>query len=86
MSKKSTSSSLLDVVRKVAPCKPGPKGFLTMLPEDARQEILAVRSEFQAGAYGNASATQVARRVVAYAQEQGWQIVGVKEFSLWLRR
>ena len=87
MGKAMASGSLADAVRAApAHTKPGPKGFLDRLDQTAQDEILELRRQFQAGEFGTLSAMEVSRRVHDEAAQRGWQIVGVKEFSLWLRR
>jgi hypothetical protein len=88
MGTKSTdAASLADAVRSVkSHTKPGPKGFLARLDQAAQDELLELRSQFQAGKFGSLSALEVSRRVNAEAAQRGWPFVSVKEFALWLRR
>ena len=87
MAKTSKPVSLSDVVKNtVSHTRPGPKGFLATLDESAREELLELRRQFQAGTFGTLSALEVSRRVHGEAEKRGWSIVGVKEFALWLRR
>ena len=87
MGKAMASGSLADAVRAApAHTKPGPKGFLDRLDPAARDEILELRRQFQAGEFGSLSAMEVARRVHDEAAQRGWRLVGAKEFALWLRR
>lgn len=81
------TTTLADAVR-AGQChaKPGPRGFLERLEQSARDEILELRRQFQSGEFGTLSAMEVSRRVQDEASQRGWQLVGVKEFSLWLRR
>lgn len=87
MGKTASRCSLADAVRQsVKDMRSGPVGFVERLPQDARDEILEVQRQFQAGGFGDASAMAVSRRVHAFAAERGWRLVSVKEFALWLRR
>lgn len=56
-----------------------------LLPDEARQELTAVREQWLAGGYGRAKRGTVARILVAHCGERGWKTCDVKRLSEWLR-
>lgn len=60
--------------------------WFTVLPADVQAEIENVRKRFQAGEYGPAKRTVVARFLHAECERQGWKTCDVQRLSQWLAK
>ena len=70
-----------DVLHACVPKKS--QSFVAKLSAEDRQEVFALRSQFQSGALGK-SAYAVARALIAVARERGWQVPGERQMFQWL--
>jgi len=70
-----------DVLRSCVPKKS--QSFVGRLSAEDREEIFALRSQYQSGALGK-SAYAVARALIAVARERGWQVPGERQMFQWL--
>ena len=76
------SRSLVDeVIATTVNLRPGVRCWFDTLPEDAKQELLAVKkaynpNQFQKRAY--------ARAIIAAAKARGWKIAGYQQVTVWL--
>ena len=70
-----------DVLLNCVPKKS--QSFVSKLSAEDREEIFALRSQFQSGALGK-SAYAVARALIAVAKERGWQVPGERHMFTWL--
>jgi hypothetical protein len=59
------------------------QSFVGRLSAEDREEIFALRSQYQSGALGK-SAYAVARALIAVAKERGWQVPGERQMFQWL--
>jgi len=59
------------------------QSFVGRLSAEDREEIFALRSQYQSGALGK-SAYAVARALIAVARERGWQVPGERQMFQWL--
>jgi len=69
-----------DVLRSRVPKKS--QSFVSRLSAEDREEIFALRSQFQSGKLGNCYA--VARALIAVAKTRGWQVPGERQMFQWL--
>jgi hypothetical protein len=70
-----------DVLRSCVPKKS--QSFVGRLSAEDREEIFALRSQYQSGALGK-SAYAVARALIAVARERGWKVPGERHMFTWL--
>lgn len=70
-----------DVLHACVPRKT--QSFVSKLSAEDREEIFALRSQYQSGAFGK-SAYAVARALIAVAKERGWQVPGERHMFTWL--
>ena len=70
-----------DVLRSCVPRKS--QSFVSKLSAEDREEIFALRAQYQSGALGK-SAYAVARALIAVARERGWQVPGERHMFTWL--
>ena len=70
-----------DVLRSCVPRKS--QSFVSKLSAEDREEIFALRAQYQSGALGK-SAYAVARALIAVARERGWQVPGERQMFQWL--
>lgn len=70
-----------DVLRSCVPKKS--QSFVAKLSAEDREEIFALRSQFQSGVLGK-SCYAVARALIAVARERGWQVPGERQMFQWL--
>ena len=70
-----------DVLRSCVPKKS--QSFVGRLSAEDREEIFALRSQYQSGALGK-SAYAVARALIAVAKTRGWQVPGERQMFQWL--
>lgn len=63
----------------------GKRTWFELLPDEGRQEILAVRERLQSGGYGHAKRGTVARMLLQYCGERGWKVADEKRLALWLK-
>ncbi len=70
-----------DVLQNCLPKKS--QSFVSRLNAEDREEIFALRSQYQSGALGK-SAYAVARALIAVAKERGWQVPGERQMFQWL--
>ena len=70
-----------DVLHACVPKKS--QSFVSKLSAEDREEIFALRSQYQSGALGK-SAYAVARALIAVARERGWQVPGERQMFQWL--
>ena len=70
-----------DVLLNCVPKKS--QSFVGKLSAEDREEIFALRAQFQSGALGK-SAYAVARALIAVARERGWQVPGERHMYTWL--
>ena len=70
-----------DVLHACVPKKS--QSFVAKLSAEDREEIFALRSQYQSGALGK-SAYAVARALIAVARERGWQVPGERHMFTWL--
>jgi len=70
-----------DVLQNCVPRKS--QSFVGKLSAEDREEIFALRSQYQSGALGK-SAYAVARALIAVARERGWQVPGERHMFTWL--
>jgi|DEB19_MinimDraft_3_1074340.scaffolds.fasta_scaffold42210_2 hypothetical protein len=54
------------------------------LPDDLRQELLAIRDEFQAGQMGDMAMGELARGIIASMQDRGHSMPKPRQVVLWL--
>lgn len=81
---KATAPSLLnDVLSSVANHKPGQRNWFDKLPPEAQQELLAVRTAFDPAVHQKRA---FYRAIKTAAEKRGWQIVGEKQLTDWLRQ
>ena len=84
MSKKQPQPSLLDdVLSSVANHRPGQRNWFDRLPAEAQHELLAVRKAFDPAVHQKRA---FYRALKTAAEKRGWQLVGEKQFSDWLRQ
>lgn len=83
MKRKQTLADLVAVGLASAPTR---QTWFTVLPDDAQAEIENVRKRFQAGEYGPAKRTVVARFLHAECERQGWKTCDVQRLSQWLAK
>lgn len=78
--------SLVDrVSARVSETRPGPRGFLSRVSPEARDELLEVRRRFQAGELG-ASASALADLLIEEAKADGIELCGPQGLRVWLAR
>jgi hypothetical protein len=70
-----------DVLRSCVPKKS--QSFVGRLSAEDREEIFALRNQYQSGALGK-SAYAVARALIVVARERGWQVPGERQMFQWL--
>lgn len=70
-----------DVLHACVPKKS--HSFVSKLNAEDREEIFALRAQYQSGALGK-SAYAVARALIAVARERGWQVPGERHMFTWL--
>ena len=70
-----------DVLQNCLPRKS--QSFVGKLSAEDREEIFALRSQYQSGALGK-SAYAVARALIAVAKTRGWQVPGERHMYTWL--
>ena len=70
-----------DVLLNCVPRKS--QSFVSKLSAEDREEIFALRAQFQAGVLGK-SAYAVARALIAVAKTRGWQVPGERHMYTWL--
>jgi len=70
-----------DVLQNCVPKKS--QSFVAKLSAEDREEVFALRAQFQSGALGK-SAYAVARALIAVARERGWQVPGERHMFTWL--
>jgi hypothetical protein len=70
-----------DVLHACVPKKS--QSFVSKLSAKDREEIFALRAQYQSGALGK-SAYAVARALIAVARERGWQVPGERHMFTWL--
>ena len=70
-----------DVLRSCVPRKS--QSFVSKLSAEDREEIFALRAQYQSGALGK-SAYAVARALIAVARERGWKVPGERHMFTWL--
>lgn len=70
-----------DVLHACVPRKT--QSFVSKLSAEDREEIFALRAQYQSGALGK-SAYAVARALIAVAKERGWQVPGERHMFTWL--
>ena len=70
-----------DVLHACVPKKS--QSFVAKLSAEDREEVFALRSQFQSGALGK-SAYAVARALIAVAKIRGWQVPGERHMFTWL--
>ena len=70
-----------DVLRSCVPRKS--QSFVAKLNAEDREEIFALRAQYQSGALGK-SAYAVARALIAVARERGWKVPGERHMYTWL--
>ena len=70
-----------DVLQNCVPRKS--QSFVAKLSAVDREEIFALRAQYQSGALGK-SAYAVARALIAVARERGWQVPGERQMFQWL--
>ena len=70
-----------DVLRSFVPKKS--QSFVGKLSAEDREEIFALRSQYQSGALGK-SAYAVARALIAVAKTRGWRVPGERHMFTWL--
>ena len=70
-----------DVLRSCVPKKS--QSFVAKLSAEDREEIFALRAQYQSGALGK-SAYAVARALIAVARERGWQVPNERHMFTWL--
>ena len=70
-----------DVLQNCLPRKS--QSFVGKLSAEDREEIFALRSQYQSGALGK-SAYAVARALIAVAKTRGWQVPGERQMFQWL--
>lgn len=70
-----------DVLHACVPRKT--QSFVSKLSAEDREEIFALRAQYQSGALGK-SAYAVARALIAVARERGWQVPGERHMFTWL--
>lgn len=72
-----------DVLQNCVPRKS--QSFVAKLSAEDREEIFALRSQYQSGALGK-SAYAVARALIAVAKTRGWQVPGERQMFQWLSK
>ena len=78
------STSLRDaIVAAISPAHPGPASWLERLPEDAREEVIALKRDWRAGAVP-ASARSLARTIVAHFTAAGLPVCKLDGVRVWL--
>ena len=70
-----------DVLQNCVPRKS--QSFVGKLSAEDREEVFALRSQFQAGVLGK-SGYAVARALIAVARERGWKVPGERHMFTWL--
>jgi len=65
--------SLLAEIDSLATEANRPRTWFDRLPDEAQQDLLAIRKRFQAGEYG-VTRTQLARLISRAAKERGWKV------------
>ena len=70
-----------DVLQNCVPRKS--QSFVAKLSAVDREEIFALRAQYQSGALGK-SAYAVARALIAVAKTRGWQVPGERQMFQWL--
>jgi len=70
-----------DVLRSCVPKKS--QSFVSRLNAEDREEIFALRSQYQAGVLSK-SGYAVARALIAVARERGWRVPGERQMAAWL--
>ena len=70
-----------DVLQNCVPRKS--QSFVAKLSAEDREEIFALRAQYQSGALGK-SGYAVARALIAVARERGWQVPGERHMFTWL--
>ena len=70
-----------DVLHACVPRKT--QSFVSKLSAEDREQVFALRSQFQSGALGK-SAYAVARALIAVARERGWQVPRERHMFTWL--
>ena len=78
------ATSLTDeVLANVANHRPGQRNWFDKLPPEAQHELLAVRAAFDAAVHQKRA---FYKAIKAAAEKRGWQLVGEKQLSDWLRQ
>jgi len=70
-----------DVLRSVVPKRS--QSFVAKLSAEDREEILALRSQYQSGSFEQ-SGYALARALIAVAKTRGWHIPGERQIFQWL--
>lgn len=76
---------LADLIAADVATSCGRRTWFELLPDEGRQEILAVRERLQSGGYGHAKRGTVARMLSQYCSERGWKVADEKRLALWLK-
>jgi len=71
------------IVAAIAPARPGPASWLERLPADAREEVIALKRDWRAGAIP-ASARSLARTIVAHFTAAGLPVCKLDGVRVWL--
>jgi hypothetical protein len=79
------SKALADLIAADVATSLVKRTWFELLPDDGRQEILAVRERLQSGGYGHAKRLTVARMLFQYCGERGWKVADEKRLALWLK-
>ena len=78
------STSLRDaIVAALEPPRHGPASWIDRLPEDAREEVIALKRDWRAGAVP-ASARSLARTIVAHFTAAGLPVCKLDGVRAWL--
>ena len=70
-----------DVLLNCVPKKS--QSFVSKLSAEDREEIFALRSQYQSGTLGK-SGYAVARALIAVAKTRGWRVPGERQMAAWL--
>ena len=71
-----------DVLLNCVPKKS--QSFVSKLSAEDREEIFALRSQYQTGSLLGKSTYAVARALIAVAKTRGWQVPGERQMFQWL--
>lgn len=76
----------IDAAVVIAVAASRPVTWFDRLPTEAQDALLAARTKFHAGGYGDISRFALARVLVAYAKEHGWKTCDRKRMHEWLEK